>query len=213
MLEEFKELLQDDSLHVFIAQIKKLHLASDNSFLRVEVEVWPELRIIMCDMTWDHVGPNSGFYNFPNVGDLVLGVSAEGEVDQSFIIKRLSSSEDTIPKNALTGDSVLKAVSGQKLWLTSDTRINLSKGDDAPTENLVLGQEFKTWASSFMGRILSLLEKMQAETHLGNLGFPTGVPNNASEYAALKAELIALKTDPIDSSKILSDISYTEKGS
>lgn len=227
MLEEFKELLQDDALHLFIAKIKKLHLASDNSFLRVEVEVWPEQRIIMCDMTWDHVGPNSGFYNFPNVGDLVIGASAEGEVDQSFILKRLSSSEDTIPKTALTGDSVLKTIDGKKLWLTSDTRVNLSKGDTEPNENVVLGQRFKATYSDHLSKLITCIEKIVTQIdhtishdHIGNLGFQTGgvrnpAPMNAikGELNTLKGEINTLKSSKVDNEFILSDMTFTEKGS
>jgi hypothetical protein len=107
-IDDLKNYFKDDSLHLFLGQIKRLHLDDNNAHLKVEVSVWPEQRSIICDMTWDHVGPNSGFYNFPSVGDAVLCGSAEGEVDQSFVIKRLSSKEDKIPKNAQAGHSDLK---------------------------------------------------------------------------------------------------------
>jgi hypothetical protein len=212
MLEDLKDILRDDNLHIFLGKIERLHLSKDRSNLRVEVEVWPDQRVIICDMTWDMVGPEAGFYSFPTEGDLVLCASAEGDVEYSYVIKRLSSSEDKIPANAEGGNTVLKALNTKKLWLTSDTRINLSKGDSEPSENLVLGQIFKTFASSLISIMTGLIDDMKAEEHIGNLGFKTGTPINAPAYDAAKSALNALKASPIDDSAILSNIAYTEKG-
>lgn len=212
MLEELRDIFKDDKLHIFLGKIERLYLAKDRSYLKVEVEVWPDQRVIICDMTWDSVGPNSGFYSFPTIGDLVLCASAEGQVDYSYVIKRLSSKEDKIPANAEGGNTVLKALNTKELWLTSDSRINLSKGDSEPTENLVLGQIFKTFASSLISIMTGLIDDMKTEDHIGNLGFKTGTPLNSSAYDAAKSALNALKASPIDDSAILSNISYTEKG-
>lgn len=225
-LEDMKQYFKDDSLHIFLGQIKRLHLADDRSYLKVEVNVWPEDRLIIAEMSWDSVGPEAGFYAFPAVGDAVLCASAEGDVDSTYVIKRLSSKEDKIPNTATTGDSVLKALSGKKLWQTSDTRINLSKGDDEPTENVVLGQRFKDTYSTHLGQLVTCIEKViahidanLAHMHLGNLGFQTGgiidpAPMNAVKTAlgTLKTDVNTLKSDKVTNEFILSDLAFTEKG-
>lgn len=226
MIEDLKALLKDESLHVFIGQITRLHLASDRSYLKVEVSVWPEERKIIANMSWDSVGPESGFYNFPSVGDSVVCGSAEGDVDLSFVISRLSSIEDKIPLNATNGHSVLKSLAGKKIWHTSDTRINLSKTDSEPIENVVLGQRFKATYSDHLGKLMTYLEKVisymekyEAHTHIGNMGFNTAVADNIGDVANLRAELTTLKSDvntlksdKVDNEFILSDLSFTEKG-
>ena len=224
-VENLKSYLMDNKLHIFLGQIKRLHLAKDNSSLKVEVSVWPEERLIIANMTWDNVGPESGFYSFPSVGDAVLCASAEGDVDQSFVIKRLSSIEDKIPKNAITGDTVIKTLAGKKIWNTSDTRLNLSRGDDEPTENIVLGQVFKATYSDhlaklidYMDKMISYMQKFEAHDHVGNMGAPTTPPVNKAEVASirgevttLKEEINTLKSDIVDGEEILSDLVFTEK--
>jgi hypothetical protein len=226
MLEDLKEILKQDQLHLFLGQIKRLYIAKDRSYLKVEVSVWPEERSIIAEMSWDSVGPESGFFAFPSVGDAVLCASAEGDVDQSYVIKRLSSREDKIPNTALAGDSVLRALNGKKLWNTSNTRINLSKGDTEPTENLVLGQRMKDTYSDHLSKLIDIITQMTtqidnviAHLHIGNLGFQTGgvidpSPMNAvkSELNTLKTAINTLKSDKVDSEFILSDLSFTEKG-
>lgn len=225
-IEDLKKYLKSDELHLFLGQIKRLHLASDRSYLKVEVSTWPEERLLIAEMSWDSVGPESGFFAFPSVGDAVLCASAEGDVDQTYVIKRLSSRQDKIPNTALTGDSVLRALSGKKLWNTSDTRINLSKGDTEPTENLVLGQRMKTTYSDHLSKLVDIITQMTtqidnviAHLHIGNLGFQTGgvfdpSPMNdvKSELNTLKSAINTLKSDKVDNEFILSNLSFTEKG-
>lgn len=72
-------------------------------------------------------------------------------------------------------------------------------GSDGATENFVLGQVFKQFASD-------LLTELAQETHISGLpGYPTSPPQNAEQYNALKAT-------PIDDDAILSDKIYGEKG-
>lgn len=223
-IDDLKSYLKDDELHVFLGQIKRLHLDPSKAYLKVEVSVWPEQRSIIADMTWDHVGPESGFYNFPAVGDAVLCASAEGDVDQSFVLKRLSSKEDKIPLNALGGDSVLKTA--KNIWLTSGAKINLSAGDTAPTENLVLGQEFKAAYSDHLSKLMDVMDSINdfidefnLHTSIGNLGYPTGTPLNIAAVTAVKVAITALKSSvstikssKVDNETILSDLAFTEKG-
>lgn len=212
LLEEIREMMKDNSLHVAIAKIKALNIAGDGSVLNVEAEILPDEREIVARMTWECVGPESGFFCFPAVEDLVLVAFTENE-DQAFVIRRMTSKADKIPETAKDSSMVMKALAGKRVWITSDNKILLSKGDTEPTENLVLGQVFKTFMADYITEIKTLIEAMKVETHLGALpGFPTGVPINAATYETQKLAIDALKTGKIDSEDILSDISFTEKG-
>ena len=211
MIEDLKQYLGDDRLHVGIGKVKRLHMAPDRSFLKVSMDVFPELREIIATMTWENVGPDSGEFEFPTPGDMVLFVQAEGDDDQAYIIKRLTSKEDTIPAEASTGDKVHRAKAGKKYWNISDSKIFLSRNGTAPTENLVLGQVFKTYSQNLLLEIKKILVTLQEETHVGNLGYDTSPPNQASDYADNQAEIEGFKASPIDSEDILSDLSYTEK--
>lgn len=94
------------------------------------------------------------------------------------------------------GEVALYNQFGQIIYL-SDGKIQV--GSKAADENLVLGKVFKQWAHD-------LLTQLSLETHIGNLGYLTSVPQNSVQYDALKAS-------PIDDELILSDVSFTEKGS
>lgn len=196
-LESFREVFADRRVHIAIGQIKKLMLATDRSVLRVLVSILPEEREIVARMSWAVVGEESGFFQFPRPDDLVIVGMAEDE-EHSFVLLRLTTKEDKIPLRAADGHMVAKALTGKELWLTSDTKINLSKGDDAPTENLVLGQVFKSMMSD-------LIQLIADHTHVGNLGYATSPPQTATDFLAIKA-------DPVDNGGVLSDIAFTEKG-
>lgn len=199
-LETLRHIFKDDRLHIALSVVKKVSMAADKSVLRVLISILPEQREIVARMTWSAVGESAGFFSFPNVGDLVLTAMAEGDESSAFVISRLTSKTDKIPATAVTGDMVAKALAGKKLWLTSDTRINLSKGDTEPTENLVLGQVFKTMMST-------LLQALSVETHICMPpGYSSLPPDNKADY-------LALKSSPVDNEDVLSDVSFTEKGS
>ena len=172
-LEEFRQMMRSDDLHIAFGLVKVLHLAKDRSFLKVRVRIFPEERDIIARMSWDAVGPESGIFQFPAVDDMVLVAMTEGDDDQAVIIRRLTSQVDKIPINATLGHLVLKSLKGKKAYLTSDTRVNLSKGDTDPTENLVLGQIFKTLMSEVLAEVRKLIDNMKLETHQGNIGFST----------------------------------------
>lgn len=210
-IDTLKELLKDDRLHIGMAIIKKLHLAEDFSYLKVSMDVLPELREIVATMTWESVGPESGDYEFPSPGDLVLFAQAEGDDDNAYVIKRMSSRADKIPQSAITGDKVHKAKPGKKYWNISDTKIFLSKSDAEPTENLVLGQVFKSFAQDCLEVLKSHAMLDSTHTHNGNLGFVTGPPTEAADYEDIEADYDDLKASPIDDDLILSELAYTEK--
>lgn len=209
--EDLKKILRDDSLHLAIGAIKKLHVASDRSYLKVEVTIFPEGRNIIATMTWESVGPNSGDYEFPEPGDMVIVGNAEGDDDQAFVLKRLSSRTDKIPAAAVAGDKVHRARAGNKYWNVSDTKIFLARGDTAPTQNLVLGQVFKTMMSNLLAKLKLHAQNDADHYHIGNLGYYTSVPVNQLDYLTRKDEYNTIKTSPVDDESVLSDLSYTEK--
>ncbi len=213
-LEDWRDILQDSSIHIAVAQIVTLHYAEDRSFLKTKVRIFPEGRLIIARMSWEGVGPEAGIFMPPAPEDMVLVAMAEGDDDQAYVIRRLTSQIDKLPLNVSNGDTVVRALGGKKLHLNSDTKINLAKGDADGTENLVLGQIFKQFSSDLLTEIAAMLDNMKSETHLGALpGMPTGTPINAPQYDANKTNINTLKSSPIEDEAILSDISYTEKGS
>lgn len=100
---------------------------------------------------------------------------------------------DETNKPALNdGEVALYDAYGHVLYL-SNGKIQL--GSEASSENMVLGQVFKQFASD-------LLDALATHTHPG-IGSP---PSNMSKFTALKSS-------PVQDEKILSSISFTEKGS
>jgi hypothetical protein len=211
MIEELKMMVSDKRLHIYIGLVKKLYLAQDRSYLKVMVEVLPERRQIIATMTWDAVGPNSGEFAFPMINDLVLCANAEGDDDRAYIVKRLTSKEDTIPTQAVGGDKVSSALSGKKYWNVSDTKLLLARGESEPSENLVLGQVFKSFAESLLDVLKDHAQANAVHKHIGNLGYQTTPPDNASDHLIAKADYGTLKSSPIGDESILSDLSFTEK--
>ena len=57
----------------------------------------------------------------------------------------------------------------------------------------------------FITMMKDLLDALAAHKHIGNLGAPTAIPDNVTDFTDLK-------DDPIDNEDIVSDIAFTEKG-
>lgn len=199
-LEELKNILNNDELHLALASIKQLDVAVDRSVLRVVVDILPDEVEMVARMTWEMVGPNCGLYSFPAVGDLVIVGFMEDDEDQVYVLKRLSSQSDKIPKQAINGHIVLKALAGKELHLASDEKILIGLGDpdSPPDEPLVLGTQLKDM-------LQELITAIKAITVYGNLGVPTTVPINSSDFTDID-------DDYVDNDKILSDLAVTEKG-
>ena len=89
------------------------------------------------------------------------------------------------------GETILYDAYGHLVYL-SETKMQF--GSKASSENMILGQVFKTMMDT-------LLTAIENHTHVG-IGYP---PSNAAAFAAIK-------TSPIDDNAILSDIAFTEKG-
>ena len=196
-LEELRKILTEDKLGIHCAIIKKLSMAADKSVLRVTVQLIPDNFTMVARMTWDAVGPEAGFFQLPVVGDLVLVAFVEGNEDEAYVIRRMTSKEDKIPIQAASGHSVIRALGGKKAYMVSDTNILFARGDAEPTERVVLGDTFKTAYSEHL--------QLDADhTHIGNLGYKTSPPDNF-------ADMLAIKASPVDDALMLSDLTKTEK--
>lgn len=195
-IAELKEIFQDDTIHLECGLITSLEVAEDRSVLRCGVSVLPEGTQIEARMTWEMVGPDYGLFQFPSVNDLVIVGFCDGNEDEAYILKRLTSKEDTIPVRAVDGQLVLAARPGTQLDLNSDTQINLTRQGEGD-ERLVLGDTFKPAYSEH-------LQIDAGHDHIGNLGYKTSPPSQAADYLAIKAE-------PVDNEAMLSDLSKTEK--
>lgn len=195
-LEEMREIFRDQRQYIECGLIKSLEVAADRSKLRADVEILPEGITVVAEISWDLVGPDYGLFQFPSVNDLVLVAFCDGNEDDAFVIKRLTSKEDKIPVRAVDGHLVLAAKPGTKLDLNSNTQINLTRQGDG-NERLVLGDTFKTAYSEHLG-----IDEIH--THIGNLGYSTFPPDQAADYTAIKSS-------PVDDAAMLSDLSKTEK--
>ena len=195
-LAELREVFDNGKLHLAVGTIVQLEVAADRSVLRCMVRILPDDRRMVASMSWEAVGPEAGIFQFPSVNDLVIVGYLDGHENEAFVLSRCTSGEDKIPIQALGGHTVIKALSGKKSFINSDTEINLTR-EDPGNEPLVLGATFKAAYSEH----LDIDAKHQ---HLGNLGYYTSVPITESEYVAIKAS-------PVDDNLMLSDIAKTEK--
>ena len=196
-LEELRELLSDDKLIMSLGAVTAIELAKDRSVLRLQVNIIPDNLEIVCRMSWELTGPEAGLFQFPSINDLVLVAYIDGDVDQAFVVKRLTSAEDKIPLKATEGHTVLRSLAGKKAFITSDQEIHLTRGDNEATERSILGDIFKAAYSAH-------LALDAAHTHVGNMGFPTAPPQQAADYQNIKA-------GPVDDDAMLSDLVKLEK--
>ena len=192
-------------------KILEIGKAVDRSVMRVKVEVFPDKEEVIARMAWDGVGPDAGIFYPPAVDDLVLLAFEEGSEDYPYVIKRLSSKDDTIPLRAMADELCITARSGQKLNLTSTERINIGRGGvSEEAEPLVLGSAFKTAFEQSNDRIIEVIDKIiLGPVGIGNLGnaVPT-FPQLAADLTVIKSNIT---TDKLDFDSFLSDIAFTEK--
>ena len=223
-LETVKSLLKDPHHSIAIGKVVDVDLAEDNSTLRVMVSVWPDEIEVVCRVAWAACSSGGGIFMFPQVNDLVVVKYPDDDEDLAIVTERLSSSEDFIPAQAADGSVVVVAAPSKNAWLCSDTKINLSRSEVQPTENLVLGQAFKAAYLTHLDNLIALIDKMITQratdsnsTHL-TIGLPSTPPLNSAsmiaekaELETLKAEVETFKTNEVESENFLSDLAFTEK--
>lgn len=128
-----------------------------------------------------------GFRSRAPVGTQALLVPIDGNPSHVNVVGHFDESAPGIND----GESVLYNQFGQLVYL-SNGKIQI--GSKSASENLVLGQVFKTFMAS-------LLQLIADHTHPG-IGYP---PSTKGDFEALKAS-------PIQDGAILSDESFTQKG-
>lgn len=198
-LETLRRMFSDQRVHLAVGIIKQLHLASDRSVLQVAVSVFPENREIIARMSWESVGADSGIFEFPAPGDLVLIGFAEGDVEHAFILKRLTSKEEKVPVKATEGNLVIRA---KKDAYLSGQKVHVGKSGSAATEPLVLGLVLKTFLTNLIDSLLNAPQIGQSA-----MGPVMLEPQ-------IRQDLTQFKTDFLDtaSTNILSQVAFTERG-
>lgn len=192
-------------------KIIELGAALDRSVMRVKVCVFPDSEEVIARMSWDSVGPDAGIFQQPQVNDLVLLAFEEGSEDYPFVIKRLTSREDTFPLRVLEDQLVLMSLAGKKVSIGSDTRVNIGRGGLVEeNEPLVLGNAFKAAFEQSSDRTVEVIDKIiLGPIGIGNLGNAVPVfPQLAADLAVIKTNIT---TDKLNFDDFLSDIAFTEK--
>jgi hypothetical protein len=211
-LESLRSVFADRRTQSSVGKVLKLEVAADKSVLRAQCRILSQDRDVIAKVAWDASGPESGSFQFPQVGDLVLILFAEGDDNQAYLIKRLSTNIDKLPLQAVTNDLVHRALAGKNLQLLSDTKIFLGMGTAEPTEPLVLGLVLQTLLADLLTvlstqatKIADLSEQINllatdlaAHTHpYLNVLVPafTSPPVTAAAYTGVAAAVTVLKTD------------------
>src|SRR5690349_13948872 len=96
-LEALRSVFADKKTNAAVGKVVKLGLASDKSVLRAQCRILSQDRDVIAKVCWDASGPDAGSFQFPQVDDLVLILFAEGDDNQGYVVKRLSTNIDKIP--------------------------------------------------------------------------------------------------------------------
>lgn len=216
-LEEFKAILGDRKTHIAIGKILSTEPSPDFSTLRCKVSVWPEEIENVVQMSWSECNAGTGSFQFPSADDLVIIAYADGSPENGFIIGKISSSDDKIPLRAFLGHCVHSAPSGKKMNISSDTRVNLGRGNDLieESEPLVLGEVLKSCLDDFTTRLDTILADIIAgPIAVDSMG--SSCPTHPALVLKLQATKLQLTLDVTKylvtiATNILSQIAYTER--
>lgn len=216
-LELLREIFKDQRLHIAIGKITQLGLSDDRSCLRVQVSILPEEREIVAMMSWEAVGADAGFFMFPEINDLVIIGQAEGDHEQAFVLKRLTSREEKIPLQATNGHLVARSRAGTNAYLQSDTLAAIGKPDGPADQPMVLGNVLKTALGNLYDALTNLITKLDSDPVVicsapGQPGYIH--PTLKTDIDAIKASLSSDKSTFVTtaSSNIVSQIAFTERG-
>lgn len=218
-LELIRDILRDDFNHLELAVVTKIEPAADGSAVYVTADTLPGGREVIGMLAFPGVGHSSGSGDLVDLKDLVLIAFPGHEDDHACIIARFPSGEELLPKQLLEGHMVQIAKPGKKLYLGSDTRIDLSKAvpGTPATEPVPLGLVLQ----EFMGKMIDRIEKIVDEITAKPVVLSTAPGTPAAISPALAAALAAVKVDlELDRSKylttastnILSQLTFTERG-
>lgn len=193
-LDLIRQAIKGNDLHLSLALVISVDIASDRSFMKANVQLLPNLYEARVRVGAEYVAPDVGIYFPLRPNDLVMVAFPSNDIDSGVLVKRLNSREDKIPEEFNNDKIVIKAATSEPVYIVADEIKIGSKDSD---ENLVLGQVFKSMMSSN-------LSDNASHKHIGNLGYFTFIPDKAPSYLSRKAS-------PIDDETILSAKSFTEK--
>jgi hypothetical protein len=162
-LELFKSILQDDTVHITLGKVERVTVAKDDTSVALEcLDVLHGTKVV-CTQSWEAVGHRTGSGDLPDVGDILLIVYAGGDLDHAFAIRRLASSEEPLPQQIKDGHYVLKSKVGKKLYLGSDTKVEIGNAESGQecTEPLLLGAVMKSLLSDFMTQVATLSQDVK----------------------------------------------------
>lgn len=216
-IELLRNMFGDRRTHVAVGQVLKLGLAPDRSVLRAQCRVLTQDRDVIARVCWDSGGPESGSYQFPQVGDVVLLEFAEGDDNQCYLTKRISNKTDKIPPQATQGHMVHKALEGKKIYISSNEAVLIGTGSASdPDEPLVLGDTLKTLLENIIDTVGTVLTSLASgPIGIGNLGAPVPTfPSLTASITSAKAQLDTYKSTYLTSggTNILSQVAFTERG-
>lgn len=213
-LEALRSLLGDRKTHHSLAIVTKVEVLQDRSRCRVQVKSLPEENELVAIMGWSATGPNAGSFSLPVVDDLVL--LAYVSPDEVYVISRLTSKADMIPTRALNGSTVVAALSGKDLHLTSDKKLYLGRaGSSDPTEPTVLGNVMKTGLGELLDKLSTLIDKLVAgPIAVDSMGGSAVThPTLITALNLVKTDITTLKNTYVTtaSSNIVSQHSFVER--
>lgn len=213
-IEALRSILSDKRVHLTLALVTKVEVLTDRSLCRVQVITLPDALEAIATVGWSAAGPEAGIYAIPVPNDLVL--VAYVDKDTAFVISRLSSSEDKLPMKAADGHTVVAALSGKELHLTSSQKAYIGKGGLLnPTEPTVLGNVMKTGLSNLLDKITTLLDKLVAgPIAVDSMGGSAVThPSLITELNLIKTDIATLKNTYVTtaSSNIVSQHSFVER--
>ena len=205
-LEEMKRLLDPDRNFLVIGRIIGMAMAEDRSEIVVTTTIFGEEtpRVVDAKMTWNACALGSGIFQLPTLGDLVLLGMVRGDEEQTVVISRYSSTEDTIPESATDGHLVMKSLPGKNCDIMAQNCLNLLQSGTGETQPAVLGNDLKTLLEKLIGEISKLSDALATEV----VGAPGSPLSKAVNYATIKTTVDELIMD-VDN--ILSEFVNIEK--
>lgn len=165
-LELLRSIFKDDGVHITLAVVDRVQVSDDRTNVSIDCTLSFDGRQMVVTDTWGSVGDNTTHGDLPDVKDLVLVAFAEADDDHGFLLLRLASGEESLPKQIVDGHYFAGSKPGKKYYLVSDTGIFIGKGDpDAESdEPLVLGKVAKQFYADQLTQLSKLSDDLKQTT-------------------------------------------------
>lgn len=168
------------------------------------------------EITLDKEGKSISLINYQPGGVENLSVKIDGDGGTITLEDAITQAKATIGSTKVeieTGSGTKLSVDGASDEITAEAVIGdkvtvsgpngiLAKSSTGATLKLAQakvglggpGAELLDLFDQLLQQMDTLLTQMATETHIGNLGYPTAPPTNASAYAAVQAQIAVIKT-------------------